>query len=208
MKPLIIFGAGGHAKEVIEAARASGMAVSAALDDHPTSDAILGVPIIRSSEIAREDLRLYRFVVAIGNCAVRREKFEALRDAGATPETVIHPRAYVSVSATIGRGAVILAMATVQASVAVGENSIVNVAALIGHDCRIGNHCHVSGGVSLGGSCVINDEAWVSLGASVKEGVIIGEGAFIGMGAMISRHVPAHHKAISPHRKEAAILAI
>jgi len=207
MKPFLIFGAGGHAKAVIEAARASNNAPDLIADDDPRASSFLGVPVLAANDIDKLP-NGFRFVVAIGNCATRKEKFQWLCDLGGEPETIIHPRACVSSLSQIGAGTVIFPMATIDPCVSIGENSIINIGAVVGHDCRIGNHCHVSANAALGGGAVVEDCAWISLGASVQEGTTIGEGAFIAMGAMISRDVPAHHKAISPHRREAAILPI
>lgn len=205
MNPLLIYGAGGHAKCVIETALACGQKVGAILDDHPHAETVLGVPVLRTDSFAPADLRYYRFIIAIGDCSIRCEKFDWLCNLGATPETLIHPRANVSSSANIGRGSVLFALSHLDPCVTVGDNCIVNVGALIGHDSIVEDDCHISANACVGGACHIGRGAWISLGASIKEGVQIGAGAFVGLGAMVSHDVPANCNAISPHRREAAI---
>lgn len=197
----LIYGAGGHAKAVIDAAIESGSFPDAILDDHPTVDRLLGIPVFQTSSIVLPPE--FRFHVAIGNCKMRKEKFEFLRSLGGIPATVIHPFSSVSRFSEVGVGTSILHGAVIDPCVKIGDNCIVNDGAVIGHDSIIGNHAHVSANVALGGSCRVGECAWISLGASIQEGTRIGDRAFIGLGAMISRDVPADYNAISPHRKEA-----
>lgn len=202
--PFYLYGAGGHGAECLEAAIAAGYPPDAVLDDHPGATHLLGVPVFQAAAFLRAALfaeqPAFRFLVAIGDTAQRRDKFEGLLALGGIPQTIVHPRAYISPSASIGPGSIVLALGLVGARAQVGANTIINVHALVGHDCLIGNHAHVSGNASLGGNCHVQDGAWVGLGASVKEGVTIGSGAFVGLGAMISHDVPENARAITPAR--------
>ena len=202
--PLYIFGAGGHAKCVIEAARLSNLQPSAVLDDHPRVDSLCGLHVFRAADFPLA--KPFRFIVAIGNCAIRRQKYELLLAAGGQPQTVIHPRAYVSPSAQIGEGSVLLHFSTVDADSIIGENCILNIGSIVGHDCRVDDHSHISANVAIGGGCHIKQGSWLSLGASIKEGVTIGEESFVGLGGMISHNVAPHKKAICPNRREFVVM--
>jgi sugar O-acyltransferase (sialic acid O-acetyltransferase NeuD family) len=204
MNPLIIFGAGGHGKCIINAALLSRECPALVIDDAPKCAELLGVPVVRSYCPKQG----FRFVVAIGHSETRREKFDLLVSYGGLPATIIHPAASVADGSEIGDGTVVLSGATIDPSVTVGENCIVNVGAIIGHDCTVGNDCHISGNASVCGGVTIGEGVWVGVGAIIKEGVTIGDGAYIAMGALVTHDIPPHHKAISPHRKEAMILPI
>lgn len=98
--PFYIYGAGGHAREVIEAAILSGLRPAGVLDDHPCAESMFAIPIFNAREFSFP--HAFRFVVAIGATEVRREKFLLLKSHGGEPIAIMHPRAYVSPSAIIG----------------------------------------------------------------------------------------------------------
>jgi len=206
MKPLLIFGAGGHGRAVIGAAIESGLKPDLISDDHSDAKSMLGFPLLSSDDV--RSLGAFRFVVAIGTSSIRRAKFDWLVSLGGEPETIIHPRASVSPFACVGKGSVIFSLAHLDPCVEVGENCILNVAAHIGHDSIIEEDCHISANTVLGGGCIIKRGATINLGAIVNVGVTIGEYSELAMGALVSKDVPPHYRAISPHKKEAILLPI
>lgn len=207
MKPLLIFGAGGHAKAVIATALASGVLPDLVAADGSREKSFLGIPFLPAEDVAHIEGG-FRFIVAIGNSSIRRQRFDWLLSVGGEPLTLVHPRASVSEYVEIGRGSVIFALAHIDPCVSIGENCILNAGAMIGHDSIIGDDCHISVNACLGGGCHVGRGAWVSIGAAIKEGVRIGEESFVSLGAILSHDLPAKHKAISPHKREAIILPI
>src|SRR5436853_3114459 len=132
MHPLLIFGAGGHAKSVIAAAKSAGKAPDFIADDSAAAEGFMGVPILPVAEI-RTLRSPFRFVVCIGDNSVRREKFEWLRSLGGEPETIIHAHASISEENVIGPGSVFFNLAATGPYFAVGETSIVNGGAVVVH---------------------------------------------------------------------------
>lgn len=194
MKPLLVFGAGGQAKSVIATIHATGRSLDLVSVDGRHDSTFLGVPVIPASKV--HALRGgFRFIVAIGDCATRRAKFDWLLSLGGEPETLIHPRANVSEFVEIGRGSVVFSMAHIDPCVSIGENCIVNIGAMIGHDCIIESHTHVSGLVVLSGGTHIGEGAWIGAGTSTRELSKVGAGAYIGAGSVIVRDIPARHVA-------------
>lgn len=202
--PFYIFGAGGHAKCVFNAAIESRIEPSAFIVDHPNQNRLFETPILDVSRISGE----FQFVVGIGDFKIRREKFNLLRFLGGVPVTIIHPAASVSRYATIGAGTVILSRAMIDPSVRIGENAIINVGALIGHDCIVEDDAHVSAGAVVGAMSHVGVGAFVGIGALINPGVDIGRECFIAMGALVNHDVPAFKKAISPNKRECLITEI
>ena len=194
--PFYVFGAGGHTKCVIEAAIASGIRPDATFDDCPEINNIFGIPVFKTSEFTLN--KPFSFIVAIGNCQVRREKFELLIAAGGQPQTVIHPRAYISPSAQIGRGTVALHFSTADTGTRIGDNVILNIGCIVGHDGIVEDHAHVSGNVTLCGGARIRTGAWVGAGASVRQRLEIGENAFVGLGSTVVKDVPPRITVCNP----------
>lgn len=188
MSPLLVYGAGGHGAAIIAAAKACGVTVDACLDDNPGSDNLLGVEI--KSTVGFKFPSKFSFIVAIGDCTVRKSKFENLIAIGGEPTTLIHPRAFVDDEATIGRGSVVLAMASVDPRVVIGQNVIVNIGAIIGHDCLVESHAHISGNVGLSGGSHVGEGAWVGINSCTIQHVRVGEWSYIGAGSVIVRDIP------------------
>ncbi len=204
--PLYIFGAGGHGRVIIDTAMECNDRPSIVLDDHPHAANLFGIQIFSAVDFPFEPG--FRFVVAIGDPAVRREKFEWLLGKGGLPATIIHPAASVSKQSTIGRGTLVFARAIIDPSVTIGENAIINAGAIVGHDSVICDDAHVSGGALVGANARVGQATFVGLGAIVSSGVKVGDGAFIAMGALVSHDVPDRFKAVSPHRREAILAPI
>jgi sugar O-acyltransferase (sialic acid O-acetyltransferase NeuD family) len=193
MNGLILWGAGGHGKVVLDCAAACGdFAPIAFIDDNPQLRSFCGCEVIGSSDqLAFTPTRGFgRFLIAIGNNAVRAACFGKALAHGLEPAAAIHPAAVVSRRATIGAGTVVMPRAVVNAGAGIGRNCIINTAAVVEHDCQIGDHVHISPGALLGGGVRVHSYAHVGIGAVALPGAEIGEGAIVGAGAVVLSSVP------------------
>ncbi len=195
----VLFGAGGHARVVIDCLQSRNTRLSLALLD-PRSNLwktdLLGVPILGNddllADLIRSGTRSFAVTVgSIGDCSRRRELYERALALGLEPLTIAHPSAICSRWARLGAGIQILPMAVVNAGVQFGVNDIVNTGAIIEHDAILGDHVHVATGARLAGGVRVGDGAHIGAGATVKEGLFIGDGAVVGAGAVVVRNVPA-----------------
>jgi sugar O-acyltransferase (sialic acid O-acetyltransferase NeuD family) len=187
---LVVFGAGGHAEVVIDAARAAGCEPEIVLDDAPRLGNFEGMPILAPNEDTWKQLKRFRFVVAVGNNATRAKLFADLRNRGGVPETIIHPFSCVARSARIGAGTVVLAGAIVNPGAEVGENCILNTGCRIDHACRIGNHAHICPGVSLAGTVSVGERSLIGVGSCSIQEITIGSDVMVGAGSVIVRNIP------------------
>jgi sugar O-acyltransferase (sialic acid O-acetyltransferase NeuD family) len=188
--PLVVFGAGGHAKVVIDAARASGRTPAVVVDDAPRSDSLDGIPTLSTQEDAWRELKRFRFVVAVGNNGVRQKLFEDLCNRGGEPETIVHPFSCVAASARIGAGTVVFPGVVVNAGADIGENCILNTGCRIDHDCRIRPHAHICPGVSLAGAVSIGARSMIGVGSCSIQGIAVGDDVTVGAGSVIVRNIP------------------
>ncbi len=113
-----------------------------------------------------------------------------LLDAGAQFATLLHPTAWVSASAKIGRGTVVSVFADISANAVVGEFCLLNGYASVGHDAMLGDHSTVSGYVDLTGGVRIGRQSFLGSGARVLPHLVLGERCIIGAGAVVVRPVP------------------
>ena len=197
--PIIGYGAGGHARSLLEAIASGGRyEVVALVDDDPRLEGttVLGVPVALGPH-ALEALReqgVPQAFVGVGGVRtpdVREQAFRTLESAGFALPEIVHVSAVISPRAEIGRGAQILALAVVNAAAVIGDGAIVNTGAIVEHDCAVGHSAHLGPRAVLGGDVVVGDGAHVGMGAVVVEGVSVGAGAFIAAGAVVVGDVAA-----------------
>jgi len=188
MNQLLILGAGGHGKVLAETAEAQGLWQHIALldDRHGLLDGTLRWSVLASIDQARCFVSEYSHAtVAVGDSRRRLEWLDLLVGLGFCIPTLIHPAAWVSPSASLAEGCVVMANASVQADASLGRGSIVNTGASVDHDCSIGDGVHVCPGVSLGGEVIVGHGSWLGIGCSVIQGVHLGSHVTVGAGAAV-----------------------
>lgn len=189
----VVLGAGGHARVVIDAIRASACATPVAvLDaDHALwGTDVLGVPVLGGDERLPQlaEQRVGHFVIGVGGIGdnqPRRQLFARAVAAGLRPLTVRHPSAVCSSWASVEHGCALLPGSVVNAGAHLGVNVIVNSGAIIEHDCRVGSHVHVATRAALAGAVSVESLAHIGAGAVVRQGLTIGEGAVVAAGAVV-----------------------
>lgn len=182
---VLLYGASGHGKVVLDILQAQGIVVNCICDDHPKFPHIHGVPVVSTEEVDWK--QNYVMLFSIGNNAIRA----ALAQRFAGPYiTAVHPQAVISPRATLGEGTVVMAGVVINTDARVGVHSIINTGATLDHDCVVGDFVHISPGVALAGNVTIGSGTHVGIGACVIQGVTIGKGCTIGAGAVIIRDVP------------------
>ena len=164
MRKLLILGAGGYGKTVADvAAQLDIYDKIAFLDDGRSGENILG----RCSEFSSFADGNTEMYPAFGSNTIRMQWLHTLCEAGITVPALIHPRAYVSPTAKIGTGTVVLPMAVVNTGVTVKEGCIINIGALIDHDSVIEAGCHLAPGA------IVKAENRIPSGMKVESGTVI-----------------------------------
>ncbi|MFH1400761.1 MAG: acetyltransferase [Nanoarchaeota archaeon] len=191
MKRIIIYGASGHGRVVLDILRDhSDLEVVGFADDKATGECA-GIPILGPLETVKRG-QFDGIALGIGDNKARKTIFNQLTSQLVDVITAIHPKAHISASAAIGPGSVICAGAHICAHATIGENCIVNTAATIDHDCTVSAHCHISPNASLGGGCTVGEGTWIGLGSSIIHGISIGAWSIIGAGSAVIKNVPDH----------------
>lgn len=184
---LFVYGGGGHAKVILEAARAVGLEPVVCDDDPAKSGAkVLGARVLGPSEIF-DQARARPAIVAIGSNAARRSVVERIT---AQWTTVVHPQAVVSTHAELGRGVFVGPAAVVNADAKIGDHAIINTRAVVEHDAHVGDFAHVAPGAVLAGGAVVGSGCLIGAGATLLPGVTIGDGSTVGAGAVVIGDLP------------------
>jgi sugar O-acyltransferase (sialic acid O-acetyltransferase NeuD family) len=195
-KQIIVWGAGGHGKVIIDALLASeSCEVVGVVDDNPrkTGTVVLGVPVVDFSgglPGLRAAVDFDAMAIAIGDNYTRSSKFHDVRQLGIGLINVIHPAAYVSRFAELGQGVAILAGAVVNPGTVVEDNVCVNTSASVDHDNYLGRSCHVFPNATLAGGVRVEEYAYVGSGAVIKPNLTVHRYSYIGAGALVLEDVP------------------
>ena len=192
-KAIIVIGAGGHAKVLLDTLLRSGRKIIGATDADATKhrSRILGIEVLGDDSVisgfAPRDLELVNGVGSVRAPRLRRGVYEAFSERGYTFTSVVHPSAVLGADVSFGEGVQIMAAAVIQAGSRIGTNSIVNTGAIVDHDCRIGAHVHVAPGAVLSGGVEVGEETLLGAGSTVRQGIRIGRQVIVGAGAVVVR---------------------
>lgn len=199
---VLVVGAGGHGRVVADLARALGMTVvgyaDAAMDLVGRTMDAAGARVLLSQEellalvVAGDVGRTGAdaVLIGIGDNAVRARLCDAF--GGLEMPTLVHPTAWVSPSAVIGRGSVLLPRSVLHTAASVGDVCIVNSGAIVEHDCRLDDAVHVSPGAILCGGVVVGARSAIGAGSVIIPELTVGSDAVVGAGAVVVRSVASN----------------
>lgn len=182
---MVFYGASGHAKVIIEALMESGGEVTGIVDDNVQVKKLMAFSV--SGKYDGVKYSGSPFIISIGDNGTRKRIAERLTERFGK---VIHPRAIISPSATVGTGTVVMAGVIVNAEVKIGDHVILNTGATIDHDSIISDFVHISPNATICGSVHVGEGTHVGAGATVIQNVRIGKWAVIGAGAVVTKDVP------------------
>ncbi len=183
---LLIVGAGGHAKVIIDAARAAKFDIAGVVGDAQGRTDLLGIPISATPD----ELKADAFVIAVGDNRARAALFDEYLETGMRPAVVVHPSATIANGVEIGGGTFIAGGVVVNVDTRIGDNVILNTSCTVDHDCLIGDHAHVGPMTGLCGGVRVGAGTLIGAGCTVIPTRSIGEWTVIGAGSSVVRDVP------------------
>jgi sugar O-acyltransferase (sialic acid O-acetyltransferase NeuD family) len=196
---MLIIGAKGFAKEVLEVFHQLGKTTNLAFYDDVNENIgefIFDIfPILKKETEVVEFFKTHgnEFTIGVGNPILRynlSKKFEALNGnyVGA-----ISPIALISsYDVTIGKGSNVLMNSVFSNSVVIGKGCLVYYNAIITHDCEIGDFVEISPNVTLLGRCKIGSFTQIGASSTVLPDVIIGENVIVGAGSVVTKNIPSN----------------
>lgn len=196
-QPLILLGAGGHAKVVLSVALLARFEVVGVCDPLLEQQGITkwrGIPVLGGDDrLSQLDCRHYGLLNGVGQLPdrnLRQMVYLKAKKLGFYFPVILHPQAWVDGSAQLAEGAQVMAGAMIQPDCLVGENTIINTRSSIDHDCHIGNHVHVAPGATLCGTVTVQDGAFIGAGATIIQGLTIPSGSLVRAGSVLIRDLP------------------
>lgn len=209
--PVIVIGAGGHAKVVIDTLRQMNQSILGLVDPcMKQGELVHGVEVLGGDEMienySSEEIYLVNGLGSLPAKSRRWSIAEYYRDKGYKFKTIIHPSAIVAADAVLSEGAQVMAGVVIQPGVSIGNDSIINTRVSIDHDCSIGEQCHLAPGVILCGDVRVGNKVYLGSGSTVVQGVTVGAKSIIGASSVVLRDVNECVKIIQVRNEETRII--
>lgn len=197
-KPVVILGAGGHARVLRSLLSMQQREVIAVLDDdtslHGKRIGHTGLHIAGGlDQVAQFDRDHVELVNAIGSAhrpTARQAVYERMIGLGYSFATLWHHHAVMACEAFVEPGTQIMARATIQAGAQILANTLINTGAIIDHDATVGEHTHIAPGATVCGGVTIGQGCHIGAGATIIQGITIGQGVVVGAGATVLQDIP------------------
>jgi UDP-perosamine 4-acetyltransferase len=191
---VLIIGAGGHGKVVLDILRTAGLHRPVGfLDAAPALNGttVGGLPVLgQVNLLPKLKSKARGVIVAVGDNRARASYCQLVRQEGFELINAVHPAATVSATARLGSNVVIAAGAVVGTDTELADAVIVNTSAIIDHECQIGLSAHICPAAALAGRVSVGDLAFVGLGSRVIQCLSLGRQCVIGAGAVVIRDIP------------------
>lgn len=197
---MIVIGAGGFAKELIEILVSdkynydeTNLFFFDNINDYPDDKLYHKFTILKSSDQVTEIFKSIsnEYTLGIGGSKNRFQLNNKFEDIGGKLVTATSKYCSIgSFNTDIKPGTVIMDYTVLTNSVSVGKGTLINSHCLIGHEATIGDFCSIAPGVRITGNCKIGNYVNIGTGAIILPNVKVGNNSFVGAGSVISNDVP------------------
>jgi sugar O-acyltransferase (sialic acid O-acetyltransferase NeuD family) len=201
--PVVIYGAGGFAREVCELVRdidadSGRWELLGFLDDRPESRGTVlnDLPVLGGAAWIVEQQRPVYVALGVGSPAAKRRLAERLRGRAAGFPALVHPTVVASRYVDYGDGVIVTAGNVLTTNIVLGDFAMLNLTCTVGHDTTVGAFATISPGVNVSGRVHIGDGCEIGTGAAIIQGVTIGAWSVVGAGAVVTKDLPADCTAV------------
>lgn len=203
MRKLVLLGAGGHCKSVLDTVLLCGIYDDIVFIDNKEN---IGVSIRGCKIIGTDDdlekisrLRYRDAFVAVGpikTTAIRRKIYKKLKEIGYRLINVIDPTSNISEDVRLGEGIFVEKKVIIKAGSQIENMAIINSGAIVEHDCVVKEFSHVSIGALLCGNVEIGSDCFIGANATVIQKIHIHSNSMIKAGEVINKqylHITAEN---------------
>lgn len=194
---MIIIGAKGFAKEVLEILHQNNQLEGLAFYDdvnHDLPDLLFGkFPILKDENQAREHFENFgnEFTIGIGEPKLRELVYDKFIEIGGKLTSTISTTSYIgNYGNQIKDGCNIMQKVVLTNDITLKKGVLINQLTSIGHDVIIGKFSEICPNVSISGNCKIGNYVFIGTGAIILPKINIGNNVIIGAGAVVSKDLP------------------
>lgn len=197
MKPVVIFGVGAFAEQVLfyfqHDSRYQVQAFS--VDQAYLKEATFhGKPVVPFETVEREfppaDFDMF---VAMGYSDLNRKRAARIgqvRAKGYRMVNYIHSSALIAADLIIGENCFFYEKVVIQPFSRVGDGVVILTDTIIGHNARIGDFCYFSGGCTIAALVTFGAYCFMSLNVTVRPKVTIGQSVILAAGTLLLEDAP------------------
>ncbi|HYV91975.1 MAG TPA: NeuD/PglB/VioB family sugar acetyltransferase [Chitinophagales bacterium] len=194
---MLIVGAKGFAKEVLEVLHQSGLPEPMMFFDNVSTDVpdvLYGkFKVVRSFEHAEEIFGKLSpdFCLGVGGTSLRASLSQKMKERGGRLRSVISPNASIGhYGNVLHDGLSLMTGAVITNDITIHEGCLLNLNCTIGHDCVIGEYCDINPGVHISGNSKLGAYCSLGTGCVVLPKIIIGNNVTVGAGAVVVKDIP------------------
>ena len=202
---LILIGGGGHCKSCIDVIQAEGrfdiagivesngyqVPAFAGMTEKGIGYQVLGYPVIGTDDDLPELIKEYKnALITVGQIQhpfVRMKLFSMIGELDGIFPVIVSPNAYVSKTAMIGAGTIVMHHAIVNTEAVIGVNCILNTGSLVEHEAFVGDHCHISTYAILNGQCRVGNRTFIGSRAVLSNNTEIADDTVVSAGSVVLR---------------------
>jgi sugar O-acyltransferase (sialic acid O-acetyltransferase NeuD family) len=196
MKKIVIVGAGGFGREVLEIFKDQNKTenqwdILGFLDEKEDmwGKIINNYPVLGGLDWF-DNKKDVGCVIAIGNPKTRKRIAQLLVGYHVRYFNAIHPSVIISDFIGLGTDVIICAGSIVSVNSSIKDHVIINLKCTIGHDAVLENYCSIMPGVSISGEDHLGEGVYVGTGATIIQQITVGHWSIIGAGATVLSDVP------------------
>lgn len=195
--PILILGAGGHAKVIIDIISITNEYQIEAIigQESEEKESFYGYPVYKGDQYLEEfrERGIKKVAIGVGGYRDNNKRihlFHQLQDMDFDIINIIHPSTIISKTTQMGLGIVIYPGVVINTDVHLGDNIIIASNSVIDHEAQIMNHVLISTGVNVGAGSIISEGALLAVGSSIIPRVKIGKNVLVAAGAVVVNDIP------------------
>ncbi len=191
--PVIILGAGGHSRVLVDTLLLDSTEILGMTDVNLERQPLFGVPLLGNDLIVEryspEKIQLINGIGSISQPYIRQKTFQKFKDLGFIFRNVIHPSSVIASDVSFGEGVQVMAGVVIQSGCTIGDNTIVNTSTSLDHECEIGRHVHLAPGVVLSGNVCVGELCHIGVGVKIVQSIRVDAGSLVKAGTIVTSDI-------------------
>ncbi len=193
---IVIYGAGGLGREVLQLARQTlcrdGARVLGFVDDGVAPGTVLNdAEVLGGGDYIDSIREPFSLVFGLASPLAKKELYHRhKKNPLISFPNVIHRSASISEYAHLGEGVVVAASCLVSVDATLGTCVFLNSGAMIGHDAVVGDFTSIMPMSAISGNVAIGECCLIGVQSAIRQGLRVGRNCTVGMGSMVLRDVP------------------
>ena len=191
---IIIIGAGGHSKVVVDIIqKEQKYEIAGFIDNYlPIGHKVLDYKVLGKVEEINTLIKKHETfggTIAIADNFLRSDVEKKIKQLCNEFKFIncIHPNSNIAFNVVMGKGNVVMAGATINTSSEISNHCIFNTNCSIDHDNRIANFTSIAPNAVTGGNVQVGEFSVIGIGATVKHAVSIGYNCIIGASSFLNK---------------------